>query len=318
MTKAGSTVLATLVIAAGLGAPAQATTGANPNAIDTYSRAAVAAAYANQWLPTTKSPITWTGDAASCQAGTESADSLVKGAQAINFYRGLAGLDGISLTASQNTLAQQTALLMEANGQLSHTPDSSWLCYTNQGAQGASTSNLFGGAGGFFIDSASKPVKAYMDDAGSNNAPVGHRRWVLNPSTVTMGMGTTKGFNALNVIGAPTDHARTNPTMIGFPNSGYFPQQLEPNGKWSLSSDQDVDFSGATVNVRDANGTALAIIPLSTAVGYGPNTISFQVQGLSYASGTSEADYTVSVDSMKKNNLPFSYSYTGRLFDGNV
>lgn len=317
LAKAGATALATLIIASGIGSPAQAGTP-SPNAINTYSRAAVASAYANQWLPTATSPINWTGDAANCQPGTESADSLAKGAQAVNFYRGLAGLDSISLTDSQNILAQQTALLMEANGQISHNPDASWKCYTQQGAQGAATSNLFGGGGSFYIGSASMPVKAYMDDSGPYNDPVGHRRWVLNPSTVTMGMGTTKGFNALNIAGAPTDTSRTNPTMISFPNSGYFPQQLEPNGKWSLSSAQGVDFSGATVSVKDANGAAMGVIPLSTAEGYGPNTISFEVQGLSYASGTSEADYKVTVDNMKTNNLPFSYSYTVRLFDGTI
>lgn len=318
IAKAGATALATFIIAAGLAAPANAVTTPSPNAINTYSRAEVAAAYANKWLPATASPINWTGEADTCQAGTESADSLAKGAQAINFYRGLAGLDSISLTSSQNTLAQQTALLMEANGQISHNPDSSWKCYTAQGAQGASTSNLHGGGGYYYIDSAGTPIKAYMDENGATNGPVGHRRWVLNPSTVTMGMGTTKGFNALNVTGAPTDTSRTNPTMISFPNSGYFPQQLEPNGKWSVSSAQGVDFSGATVSVKDSNGTSLGVIPLSTAEGYGPNTISFQVQGLSYATGTNEADYNVTVSNMKKNNLPFAYSYTVRLFDGTV
>jgi uncharacterized protein with LGFP repeats/uncharacterized protein YkwD len=323
IAKAGSAALATLIIAAGMGVPAQAATAqavtpVSPNAINTYSRAAVASAYANQWLPTTTSPINWTGNAASCTAGTESPDSLAKGAQAVNFYRGLAGLDSISLTSSQNTLAQQTALLMEANGQISHTPPSSWNCYTAQGAQGAATSNLHGGTGAFFIGSASEPIKAYMDESEANNAPVGHRRWILNPDTVTMGMGTTNKFNALNVTGAPLDTNRTSPTMFGFPGSGYFPQQLEPNGEWSLSSDQGVDFSAANVSVKNANGAALGVIPLSTAEGYGPNTISFQVQGLNYASGTGEADYTVTVDNMKKNNLPFSYSYTVRLFDGTV
>jgi uncharacterized protein YkwD len=318
IAKAGSTALATLIIVTGLSAPAQAATTPSPNAIDTYSRATVATAYANKWLPTTNSPINWTGDAASCQAGAQSVDSLAKGAQAVNFYRGLVGLDSISFTSSQNTMAQQTALLMEANGQISHTPSASWKCYTDQGAQGAATSNLHGGAGSYTIKSASAAIESYMDEPGANNAPVGHRRWILNPSTVTMGMGTTKGFNALNIYGAPTDTSRTNPTMIGFPGSGYFPQQLEPNGKWSLSSAQGVDFSGAKVSVKDANGIALGIIPLSTAEGYGPNTISFQVQGLSYASGTSEAVYKVTVDNIKKNNLPFSYSYTVRLFDGNV
>ena len=318
LAKVGSTALATLIIATGLGAPAQAASTPSPNAINTYSRAAVASAYANQWLPATNSPINWTGDAATCNAGTESADSLAKGAQALNFYRGLAGLDSVSLSTSQNATAQTTALLMEANGMINHYPDASWKCYSQLGAQGASTSNLYGGAGSFQITSAAGPIKAYMDESGANNAPVGHRRWVLNPSTVTMGMGTTKGFNALNVVGAPTDANRSNPTMIGFPGSGYFPQQLEPKGKWSVSSAQGVDFSGATVKVKDASGTALGVTPLSTDEGYGPNTLSFQVQGLAYASGNGEADYTVTVDNMKKNNLPFSYSYTVRLFDGTV
>ncbi len=317
LARRGATALVTLIIATAVAVPAHGATPVGSNQINTNSRAAVAAAYANQWLPTTKSPINWTGDAASCQAGTQSDDSLIKGVQAVNFYRGLAGLDGISFTETQNAMAQQTALMMEANGQLSHTPDSSWKCYTSQGAQGAATSNLHGGTGNYYIGSASVPIEKYMDDAGPGNGPVGHRRWVLNPDTVTMGMGTTKAYNALNIAGAPTDSSRANPVMIGFPNSGYFPQQLEPNGRWSLSSDHGVDFSAATVNVKDASGTAIQVSPVSTAEGYGPNTISFQIY-VSYATGTSESDYTVTVDNMRKDNLPFSYTYTVRLFDGNV
>lgn len=54
------------------------------------------------------------------------------------------------------------------------------------------------------------------------------------------------------------------------------------------------------------------------ANGYGPNTLVFDVTGIQKAAGDSESDYKVAVSGMKKNNTVTSYTYTVKLFDGNI
>jgi hypothetical protein len=313
--QAGAATLALFAAAVGFSAPAQA--ALDTNAIDTTSREAVAAAYKSRWLPATTANIDWSGSVQGCDAGTQSADSLAKSADAINFYRGLDGIDGVSLAPAQNLKAQAAALIMEANVMLDHNPAPSLTCFSPLGALGASSSNLHGGSGGYTIRNASQPVKAYMDDSGQGNQVVGHRRWLLSPSTVTMGVGTTTSFNAINVFGAPTDDARAKPEWMPFPNAGYSPQQLEPQGRWSLSSSKKYDFSAAVVSVTNSEGQALAVTQQPVVNGYGPNTLVFDVAGIEKASGNGESAYTVSVTNVRnESGTTTSHSYTTLLFDG--
>lgn len=297
---------------AGLSVPAQA--AVTPNPIDTNSRSAVANAYKTRYMPALTTPIGWTGNASTCTPGTQSANSKTQEANVINFYRGLNGLDSITLDPTLNTRAQSTALLMHANQSLNHFPPSSWKCYTASGAAGAGKSNLFGGWGSYTIPHAAEPINSYMSEPGANNTAVGHRRWILNPFTTTMGVGTTSSYNAVEVIGTGTSTARANPAFMAYPNVGYSPADLEPNGRWSLSSTQGLDFGSATVTVKRGTET-LPVTKLPVQNGYGPNTIVFQVSGITLPKGTAESAYTVTVNNMKKGTQSLSYSYTVRLFD---
>lgn len=311
--KAVALSATTLILSAGFTMPASA--AETPNPIDTSSRTSVSEAYKSRWLPTTSGGAGWTGNLETCDKGTQSSESLNKGAQAINFYRGLNGLDSVTFTAAQNEKAQAAALIMEANNTLTHFPTSDMKCFTELGKQGAGTSNLLMN---WSIPSMASVVELYMDDPGSNNLDAGHRRWLLNPTTTTMGFGTTNKFNAINVIGGGDSDTRAKPEFMAFPNAGFSPQQLEPNGRWSLStSSQYIDFTNATVSVKDAAGNNLSVTKNPVHNGYGPNTIVFQVSGIQPASGTATSDYTVTVANISKNGSPITHTYTTRLFDGN-
>ena len=49
---------------------------------------------------------------------------------------------------------------------------------------------------------------------------------------------------ARRMIG-PTSRNRPNPRWVGWPTAGYFPNAIEPNGRWSLSSGRrGVSFAG--------------------------------------------------------------------------
>lgn len=308
--------MATTLCISGFTVPAQA--AVTPNPIDTNSRAMVSKAYKERYVPALSTPINWTGNVETCNPGTQSAESRAQEANVINFYRGLNGLDSIRLDANLNARAQSTALMMHANQQLSHFPPTTWKCYDSTGASNAGKSNIFGGAGFYKIPDASAPIKSYMDDYGVNNTAVGHRRWILNPTVTTMGTGTTSSYNALTVIGTGTNANYAKPDFIPFPNAGYSPAQLEPFGRWSLSTPQDVDFTGAVVSVSSSRGENLSVKTQPVQNGYGPNTLVFEVSGVVQPTGREEINYTVTVQNMKKNGQPFSYTYTTKLFDANV
>ena len=105
--------------------------------IDTSNRAAVQALYTSTMLPAFSVPIQWTGSVSGCQAGTTSAawkDAVVR---TVNSVRVMAGLPGtVTVNLTHSAMNQQAALMMDANSALSHSPPSSWNCYSADGASG--------------------------------------------------------------------------------------------------------------------------------------------------------------------------------------
>ena len=103
---------------------------------DTWDRDAVLAAYRAEFG---REEPDWgyTGNVADCVAGTTSQafrDSVI---QRVNWYRRMAGLGTITENIEHSRTAQHAALMMAANGRLSHSPASDWKCYSAAGATGA-------------------------------------------------------------------------------------------------------------------------------------------------------------------------------------
>src|SRR2546430_4721147 len=92
-----------------------------------------------------------------------------------SFFRSMAGVPPIiTLDLDLSHKAQLGALMFAANQQLSHTPPTTWIDYSAEGADAASHSNIC-------LDTSlpKRPgcVEGYIEDKGDNNAVVGHRRW---------------------------------------------------------------------------------------------------------------------------------------------
>jgi hypothetical protein len=254
--------------------------------------------------------VGWTGSVSGCNAGTTSASSQQLSLSAINFDRALAGLDPITLDSALSLKAQQAALVMSANSALSHDVPSSWKCYTSTAHAAAASSNLYLGEAG------AKAIDGYMVDPGTSNSAVGHRRWILYPPTTTMGTGSTSNSNALYVFGKmATAGNYTNPKWVAWPTSGYFPTQLEPNGKWSLSGSvgHTWNFSHATVRVTNSSGTALSVRVYKSQNGYGANTLVWVVSGLKHPTGSTSISYRVTVRGIVVGHQTTSHAYTVRL-----
>ncbi len=264
-------------------------------------------------------PLEWTGSQAACDPGSLGAGAATAMQDQINYYRSFYGLGQVTLDAAMNAEAQKAALIMSANGRLSHSPGADWACHTAAGETAAGRANLAmdwePGAGAF--------IGQYMRDPGASNTSAGHRRWVLNPVAARMGAGATDvraGFpaagHALVVFGYPgtTDTSLTGPEWMPYPAQGYFPGPLEPEGRWSLSaSDSDTDFSAASVSMTGPGGAPVTVVVNPTVNGYGPNTLVWEAAGLRQPAIGADVRYDVTVANVRRAGVtlpPHSYSVT--------
>ncbi|NLF05507.1 MAG: CAP domain-containing protein [Actinomycetales bacterium] len=315
----------TAVVAASL-ALGTGTVAATAKDVDlrTSSRSSVAKAYNTVLAPALKVKTGWTGSSGKCRLGKESAASRKATRKAVNFVRALNQLDEIKLSSKLNKRALRTALLMQANGSLSHSPSkkSFTKCWTNSAKVGASRSNLYlsWGYGDLAPSTGARAIVGYMTDSGSGNLAVGHRRWILNPTTRVMATGSTSTANALTVTGTKTSKKAARPTYLEWPAKGWFPTQLEPDGRWSLSaSSKKVSFAKAKVKVQRITSKGKVLKKQKVRVhrvqdGYGPNTLVFTVKGVKTPKAKKTVRYKVTVTGIKGAKKS-RYSYTVKLFD---
>jgi hypothetical protein len=214
-------------------------------------------------------PMGWTGDYATGAAGDTSFVFKEAVRLRINFFRALVGVPAtVTLNSGYSAKDQQAALMMSANTALSHFPPSSWIFYTAEGAEAAGNSNLAIGSAG------PEAITGYMLDSGSNNAAVGHRRWLIYPQTREMGTGDVPGSatlypaNATWVLDANFGSARpaTRTLAVPYPPAGYVPYSLVFR-RWSFSY-PNADFSSATVAMtRGGQSVPVQLETLSSGAG---------------------------------------------------
>ena len=307
---------------------AATSSSANPGlTVDPSTRQQSLAFYQSAYLPSQNVPSGWTGNLAQGVAGTTSQAFRDAIALRVNYYRAMAGVPAaITLSDTYNAGDQQAALMMSANGQLSHEPPASWLDYTAAGATAASNSDLFLGLNG------PAAIDGYIADPGDNNAFVGHRRWILCPQTLTMGSGDVDGSpynligdraNALWVIDGNYYNARpaTRDSFVAWPPPGFVPYTLV-SPRWSFSY-PDADFSQAQVSMTK-NGTALAVTQVAPVNGYGDNTLVWTPQNVVLAADDpkssvpieqQEPTFRVTVSNVLVNGTATSFSYSATAFD---
>jgi hypothetical protein len=246
--------------------------------INTYSQASVNYYYNYLWKSGAAVPTGWTGSVSGCHPGTSSAEGHRAAINAINFARRMNGLSPItgaySTTATQNVNAQKSALIMEANGALSHNPPTSWRCWTKAGAQTAGKSNL---ALQSPVTTPVGAVKSMFDEPGSSNYAVGHRRWLLYPNSDVFGFGFTQRAASIQVIGLKQDTANNHPKWVTWPSDGYFPNTIEPAGRWSITGQKSTCFNYATVKVGYGSSYLGITLLNRTDRAYGNPTMSWQL-----------------------------------------
>jgi hypothetical protein len=244
---------------------------------------------------------TWSGDVATCDPGDISSEGRENALRLYNLYRWLADLPAVTTDPERDRMAQACALLQEANG-LSHDPPMDWACWTEEGADGAASSNISSGPGVAVVD-------AYLLDSG-NTENMGHRRWILSNSLGPIGLGSTAtGASCMQNLNGDGD---ADKAFTAYPPPGFFPLQamdaswdndtLDDAG-WSIQSDS-IDLADASVAVTSA-GETLAVSVAELPGGYGSRyAIRINPEGWSTEVG---ATYHVSVTGVEE---PIEYDFT--------
>lgn len=275
----------------------------NLSAIGQCTRQQVVDDYNNIYLPSavTTTELAWSGDTATCTAGTISDSAYVRTLRRINYYRELVGLPGnIVWDTALHNPAQEAALMFRANSSLSHNPPMTWKCWTNAGDQGAGASNISLGS------HSANAITSFMRDNGTGNFAVGHRRWILYDRAQNFGLGSTNNSSALYVFGTSTSPAGV--TYTAYPSPGFFPAPLI-FPRWSFSKG-GADFGNATVSMIDGDSNTVNLTLETVQNGYGNNTIVWvpQTSQIPLQSAHDEK-FTVTVSNVVVNNVPQSYTY---------
>jgi hypothetical protein len=209
---------------------------------------------------------TWSGSVSGCNAGDVASPGRENALKLVNLYRWLVGLPAVSSDASRNSQAQECALMMDANNALSHTPPTSWACYSSAGASAAGKSNIATTPG-------VKAVDLYIADPG-NATTMGHRRWILSNSLGPIGLGSTSSYSCMWVIGGSgggsnpwTAFPPPGPVPIALFSVSYAP--IDSTG-WTIQSDS-ISFGSVQATVSDG-GNSLPVNVVKLASGYGSSS----------------------------------------------
>lgn len=255
----------------------------------------------------------WTGAISGCVAGELDAAYREAIQLRVLYFRAMAGLGGeVVLDPALHPKCQLAALMMSANKDLRHDPPESWVCYSADGAEAASRSNLALGIAG------PGAVDLFMEDPGDVNYFTGHRRWLLYPSLWRMGVGAvTPGANyphaaALWVL-FPPETRPPLPEWVAWPPHGYVPRQVV-YPRWSFSYPK-ADFSSADVIMtRDGEPVGLSVSPLGPP-GYADNTLVWMPQGLPSGPPSSDYRYEVAIRNVAIGGIYKIFEYTVVVID---
>jgi uncharacterized protein YkwD len=274
-------------------------------------RGSVVNFYENVYLPVFSVPINWTGNPATCDAGTTSQAYTDASFDLINYYRAMVKLPPVANDVTKNASSQEAALMMSVNYRLSHSPTDDWECYTLDGRTAAGRSNIALGATG------PRAIDLYIRDPGGHNTAVGHRRWILSPTRASFGIGSVGGgtanANALWVIAASTTRPATD--IVAWPPRGFVPFRLVyPRWSFSLNNSPGANYSSATVSMHEGGVPVTLNIVSSNQNGYGDNTLVWEPSGLVFSAGQADRVFDITVSNIG-NADQSEYSYRVTVID---
>ncbi|MDG3007984.1 CAP domain-containing protein [Paludisphaera mucosa] len=286
-----------------------------------WSRAEAVRFYRDVFEPTGAAVPQWDGNVDAGVAGALGDDYRKAILARVNAYRTMAGAPAIgAIDPTMSYYSQQAALMMSANGRLSHTPDPSWKFYSADGAIGAARSNLHLASGDYAVD-------GYILDPGPTNGPTGHRWWSLNPRVAMIGVGDVPGSlsqdRAANALSFGLGTSAVESTVVAWPPEGAFPSALVPD-RWSFIDYADeqrfddsgihykYDYTSAVVRVT-SNGEPQAVV-VEYSRGVFGNYLVFSGIQLPGLAMNADVAVDVTIDDVLVWGVPQSIHYTTRIF----
>lgn len=270
-------------------------------------------------------------DIAACNPGQLKPEVGQRVLAVVNDIRAHHALPPVTYAAAEEPAVQQSALMMAANGQLSHTPPPSWLCYSAAGATAAGQSNIYlAMGGGLRYSQDADIVIGWLTDTNNvaaNN--IGHRRWLLYPFLSTISYGRVAGRwqtsnradgASIKVINTAQNTAGPLPDYVAYPYQDYPARYFDTNALLSFGvianktsnfgANANVNFAGATITVRQRGGATLPVSNVSfDNDGFGlPNNLQWSVAGLA-----ANTIYDVTINNVMVNGASRNYSYFFRL-----
>ncbi|GHH56649.1 CAP domain-containing protein [[Pseudomonas] boreopolis] len=244
-------------------------------------------------------------DIPTCEPGRLSEATRQRVLDLVNQLRTLHGLAPVAYAPQLQAQADAAALVMAANGALSHMPAPDWRCASPLAQQGARTSLLYGGAVSPLpaMGSADDIVARWLSDTNNLVADgLGHRRWLLDPFLREVAFawvagplanGMQSGAAALRLErGSNAEPLREGGEVVAWPVGDYPGRYFDPNAWLSFSllvdpsrpggANHEVDYRQARVQVRDPDGNVLPLLALRYDNEYYglPNNLQFRVAGL--------------------------------------
>lgn len=270
-------------------------------------------------------------DIAACQAGQLKPEVGARVLALLNDIRAHHALPPVTYAAAEEAGVMQSSLMMAANGALSHTPPTSWNCYTAAGATAAGQSNIYlGSGGGLRYSQDGDIVIGWLTDV--NNLvidSVGHRRWLLYPFLSTISYGRVAGRYqtsnradgaSIKVINSSQNVSATLPDFVAYPYQDYPARYFNTSALLSFGvianktsnfgTNATVNFSGAAISVRVRGGAAMTVSKIAfDNDGFGlPNNLQFAVAGLA-----PNTIYDVTINNVIVAGAARNYSYFFRI-----
>jgi uncharacterized protein YkwD len=258
------------------------------------------------------------------RAGTTSREFRDAIARRLNYFRAMAGVPAdVTFDDELNRRAQLAALMMSANGQLSHVPPKTWRHYSDDGAQAAGKSNLNLADGPGAID-------GYIEDFGDSNGFAGHRRWALYSAASVMGtgdvdaQGKNRAANALYTVNSSAFRAKPalREAFVAWPPPGFVPAPLV-YPRWSFGlANGSLENAVVTMTTTSSAGAG-ASVPVrleARKTGFGDDAIVWVPDGWDANSGARPAfggdtTFHVTVDKAVVGGVSKRFDYDVTLFD---
>jgi uncharacterized protein YkwD len=271
-------------------------TNVNPNL---SAKEQVLKRYNESYLNSETNSVQFNDDENSCTVGSLSESVQNKVLARINYYRTEVGLPSVTFDAVLNAKAMEGALMIKSNNQLSHTPPTTWKCYSADGYESCNKGNIYLGR------NTSNAIDGYIQDPGSGNKAVGHRRWILYSRGNKLGHGSTNKSSVLYVIGNTVPVPEDMPEFTSWPPKGYAIGRLI-HPRWSISI-PSANFDNAIVAMTGPIGESISLVQNDVYNGYGDNTLVWEPNGI--ANTIDGNEYSVSVSNVLVDGVAKSFDY---------